>query len=235
MLRQIAEEVSVALLPRLEDAIDSLIDAAAANPASVVREAERRGLETAGATAWERITSLGTHDLEALDDLAESFVHSYTVLAGTQGLLTGTGGFVTMPVTVPADTLGFLVWIVRAASATMYCYGFEAESEPGRAGLRLGLLAATGVPRLRIRGSDVMLAGLTKQVMASPHRDVVVRAAVRAITRRVGILVSQRHLAKVVPVAGGVLNGAVAAGLVRVCGRRGKHHFRQRRLAGAAS
>jgi hypothetical protein len=210
----------------IENSLDKLIETVGVNPEDVLAEVSKRRIPVLGTTTQERLTSLQEGDIRRLDKLARSYIRSNAQIAGAQGFVTGLGGMITMPVTVPADTVGFLVWLIRATTGTMYAYGFEGESEEGKVQLRLGLLASTGVSQLTVSGSNVLVTQLAKQVMTRPYREAVVQATVKALAARVGIQLGHKHFAKAVPVVGGVINGSVNGSLVYAFGRRAQAHYR---------
>lgn len=214
----------------IEHSLDRVIELGTIPPSSVLEEADRRGLVVAGRRGRdvaERLRSLRGNDLTALDAMARSYLRTYTRLSGAQGFLTGLGGAITLPVTVPTDVAAFLVWIVRVNSAVMQTYGFESETEEGRAMLRLGLAAGLGVNNLSVMGTKVLVDGLAKQAMTSTYQDAVLAATGKAIAKKVGVTLYRRHAAKLVPILGGGINAAVSGGLVYGFGRGAMHHYRE--------
>lgn len=220
-------EQSSSIARWVENSLDKLIETVGVDPASVLDEARHRGLPVSGDTLSAQLQSLQEQPIKRLDRLARSYIRSNAQIAAAQGFVTGLGGFITLPVTVPADTVGFLVWLIRASSGAMYSYGFESETEEGAVQLRLGLLASTGVSQVTVAGSNVLVSSLAKQVMTRPYRDAVVRATIRAIAKKVGVTLTHRHFAKAVPLLGGVINGSVNGGLVYGFGRRAQSHYRE--------
>jgi hypothetical protein len=217
------------LVQWIEHSLDRIIELGTVPTGNVLEEADRRGLVVAGKRgrdAGARLRSLRGNDLTALDAMARSYIRTYTRLSGAQGFLTGLGGAVTLPVTVPTDVAAFLVWIVRVNSAVMQTYGFDSETEEGRALLRLGLAAGLGVNNLSVMGTKVLVDGLARQAMTSTYQDAVLAATGKAIAKKVGVTLYRRHAAKVVPVLGGGINAAVSGGLVYGFGRGAMQHYR---------
>ncbi len=210
----------------VEQSLDRVIELGAVQPSSILDEARTRGLVVRGQTDAARLRSLRGNDLSALDAMARSTIRTYSRLAGAQGFLTGLGGAVTLPITVPTDVAAYLIWIVRVNSGVMQTYGFEAETAEGAALLRLGMAAGLGVNNLSVLGTNVLVDGLARQVLRSSTHDALTAATTRAIARRVGVTLYRRHLAKVVPVLGGGVNAAVSGGLVYGFGRGAMAHYR---------
>lgn len=216
----------------VEQSLDRVIEMGTVAPRSVLEEADKRGLTVRGEHPEDRLRSLRENRLRDLDRMARSYIRTYTQLGSAQGFVTGLGGVITLPVTVPTDVAAYLMWIVRVNSAVMQTYGFESETEEGRAMLRLGLAAGLGVNKLSILGTQVLVDALAAQILASGAQDAVVVATVRAIAQRVGLTLTKRHIAKAVPVIGGGINAAVSGGLVYGFGRGAMNHYRSVLLAG---
>jgi hypothetical protein len=210
----------------VEQSLDRVIEVGALPPSRILRDAEARGLDVRGRDDGARLRSLQGNDLRELDAMARSAIRTYAAYGAGQGFVTGLGGVITLPITVPTDVAAYLMWIVRVNSAVMQTYGFEAETEEGRAMLRLGLAAGLGVSKLSVLGSQVLVDALARQVLSSTTQDAVVVATAQAIARRVGLTLTKRHIAKAIPVLGGGVNAAVSGGLVYGFGRGAMEHYR---------
>jgi hypothetical protein len=210
----------------VERSLDTILDTAAIAPETVLKEAQRRGLVLYGDDPGARLASLRDNDIAALDRMANSYIRKYTQVAGAQGFLTGLGGVVTLPVSVPTDVGAFLLLIARVNSAVMQTYGFESETEEGMTMLHVGLLAGLGIDKLTVVGANALVETLTKRITTKPYRDAVVIAMIRAVAKRVGVTLGKRHFAKAVPVIGGGINAGMSGGLVYTFGRRSKHYYR---------
>jgi hypothetical protein len=210
----------------LEDALDRVIDAAVIDPAVVVGTAERLGLPMHGEHVLEQLASLRLLPVDDLDRLAQAIVRSYSRLAGVQGFVTNLGGLITLPVALPADAVATVTWVVRATSGVMASYGFDPTSEQGRADLRLGLLVAFGVNKITVAGSSVLVTQLTRRVLTAPYRDQIALAVVRRVAQRVGMRLTRRNAARVVPVLGGVIGGGINVAMVHAMGVRTRRHYR---------
>jgi hypothetical protein len=207
--------------------LDQLIERARTPAESVVEEAERRGLRTRGQHPADRIRSLQGHDVDRLDELAGSLARSNAWIATGQGFVTGTPGLLAAPITVPADVTAVIALMARSCSGVMQAFGFETETEEGRAQLQLALLTGVGVKRLSVDGSQVLVRSLTERVMTASYRRAVVQSAGRPLTSRVAMSLSQRGLARAVPLVGGAVNGGVNHALVRSASQRTRRHYRE--------
>jgi hypothetical protein len=210
----------------LEQALDRVIDSAVIDPAQVVSTARRLGLPMHGEHVLEQLASLRGLHADQLDQLAQTIVRSYSRIAGVQGFVTNLGGLVTLPVALPADAVATVTWVVRATSGVMASFGFDPTSEEGRADLRIGLLVAFGVNKITVAGSSVLVTQLTRRVMTAPYRDQLAGAVVRRIAQRLGMRLTRRNAARVVPIIGGVIGGGVNVAMVRAMGARTRRHYR---------
>jgi hypothetical protein len=207
--------------------LDEVIDRARVSPEHVVAEATTRGIPMSGVAARERLTSLRNCPPGMLDPLARQYVTSSTLAAGFQGFVANLGGVATLPLTVSADTLGMLAAAVRATSGVMGAYGFETETEHGASQLRVGLLAAAGVSRVTVEGTQILITRLS--------RELVQRAAQRRLNEVLTGHISRRlisgalwdRLPRAVPVVGGAIGAGVNAGMVGAMGGRARAHYRE--------
>lgn len=206
--------------------LDEVIDRARVPPEQVVAEAVNHGLPVSGRSAREQLASLRWCAPTALDPLARQYVMSSALTAGAQGFVANLGGVATLPLSVSADTIGTLATVVRATSGVMGAYGFETETEQGAAQLRVGLLAAAGVSRVTIEGTQILVVRLSRQII---QRTTVARlnAALNGqLSKRIAAGIVRDRLPRAVPVLGGVIGAGVNAGMVHAMGARARVHYR---------
>jgi len=145
----------------------------------------------------------------------------------TTGFITGLGGVVTLPVSIPA-ALG-LSWLLQArmAGAIARIYGHDLESERVRTKILLSLagdVAKDAMKGLGLRLDDRLTQRAVDQI---PGRALV------EINKRIGARLlataGQRVVLKfprAVPVVGGVVGGSLDAVVCRKVGRTAKSLFR---------
>ncbi|MGH7137500.1 MAG: EcsC family protein [Pirellulales bacterium] len=143
------------------------------------------------------------------------------------GFVTGLGGLITMPVAVPA-ALG-ASWIIQArmAAAIARIYGHSLDEDKVRTFVLLTLLGGEAAELLREVGVKVGSRLTLATIKRIPGKSL------SAINRAVGFrLLSNAgqkgviNLTKLVPVAGGVVGGAVDLVACQTVGRIGKKVFR---------
>jgi hypothetical protein len=148
-------------------------------------------------------------------------------MASGQGLVTGLGGLITLPASIPADAAAYVGWLARTASAIRLCYGFNHRTETADAELKLAMAAGAGVAGVAVKGTNLLVPQLLKRVMVTPYAERPIQATVKALAAKVGITLTHGSFAKAVPVVGGVVNGSVQGKLVYFGARRIHDHYRK--------
>lgn len=217
----------MALSKVASSSIDQLIAWAAVDPDKVIEEFNQRGiLTTDGRTIG------GTGDLRSVHrsdsrKVAKRYIKTYSQLAAGQGFVTGLGGLITLPASMPTDAAAYVWWLARTASAVQLSYGFPTRTETGDAQLKLALLAGAGVSSVTVEGSEVLVAHLARRVLRAPYAQAPIQAAIRAVAAKAGIQVTRKSLAKAVPIVGGAVNGGVHGTLVYLGGVRILNYYEE--------
>ena len=163
---------------------------------------------------------------KAVDEIVSDHVKK----ASAGGFVTGVGGLVTMPVSLPANVLGFYVLATRMVAAMAEVRGYDVTAPGARAAISLSLVGADAEDILQKTGLSVA-AGMTGSGrLAKMAMDRMPKAAGMLINKAVGFrlltTVGGRALGKLirfVPIAGGV----VGAGLDGVLMKRLADHARR--------
>lgn len=140
--------------------------------------------------------------------------------AAGAGFVTSLGGFVTMPVSLPANVFTFYVLATRAVAAVASLRGYDVKDPVTRSAILLTLVGAKSTDVLSKAGINVSSHSVT--ALASKNLP---ESALMVINKAVGFQllkgVGQRLLArfgKAIPVLGGgigaVLDGAMMATIV---------------------
>lgn len=133
--------------------------------------------------------------------------------AGTTGFVTGLGGFVTLPAAIPANIAGQAILNARMVAAIAHLRGWDLRDEVVRQAILITV--AGGSPNQVLRQFGVALG--RKLTEAAIRRLPV--TVLREINKRVGFMLVAKYgtkrslvtLAKGVPIAGGLVGGAVDA------------------------
>ncbi|MBI2432109.1 MAG: EcsC family protein [Candidatus Hydrogenedentes bacterium] len=145
----------------------------------------------------------------------------------TAGFVTGIGGLLTLPVALPA-ALG-ASWVIqgRMAGAIANIYGHDLKEDRVRTLVLLAIVGNAGKEVLKEAGVTVGKKLATVTLQNVPGRlliDINKRVGFRLVTKagQTGVV----NLAKAVPIAGGVVGGAMDAGACRAVGWAAKRIFR---------
>ncbi|MGE3783450.1 MAG: EcsC family protein [Alphaproteobacteria bacterium] len=176
------------------------------------------------------------------DAAIKALILSQTALAGSAGLLTGIGGFVSLPVAIPANLASALYIQVRMVAAIAHLRGHDVRTPEVR-GLVLACLTGSKAAdtlknagaRLGVRVTrDVvgwMSPALVKKAehMAGVSAPVLLKKAERVAGASATALAgagSAVKMSKVVPVVGGVVAAGFDAAMTQLIGRAADRLFR---------
>jgi hypothetical protein len=143
---------------------------------------------------------------QAVDRLVATHVR----MAAVSGFVTGLGGLITLPVTVPADLSAFYVLSTRMVGGIAHLHGYDTTSEEVRSIVLVSLLGAGGTSllseagvKLGTRTAKVALRAIPGKVLQDINRQVGFRLLTKAGTT--GVI----NLSKFIPVAGGLAGAGV--------------------------
>lgn len=147
--------------------------------------------------------------------------------ASVNGFVTGLGGFIAMPATVPANMAGALVINARLAAAIAYLRGYDPTDPHVRT---VATLIAVGSNAQQVTRTIGIKVGEKVAMQAIKRVPITV---IRQINKKAGFMLLAKYgtkrsavtLAKGIPVVGGVVGGAVDATMTGVVGRTAKGIF----------
>jgi hypothetical protein len=145
----------------------------------------------------------------------------------TTGFITGLGGFITLPVAVPAALAASWVLQARMAGAIARIYGHDLESERVRTTILLALagdVARDAMKDLGLQLGDKLTQRAVDQIPGRALVEVNKRIGTRLLARA-GQRVALRF-PRAVPVFGGVVGGSLDAVVCRKVGAAAKSLFR---------
>jgi hypothetical protein len=196
----------------------------------ITRELKATGpLDDVAARLAERLLALGIEGKQTFSSAAEvadrallsasgdveravdAVVKKHVVLAGGSGFLTSAGGFVTLPVALPANVLGFYVVATRMTAAVARLRGHDIAAPQVRTAVLLALVGADADAVLRKAGAIVpsgRMVSVAVQRLPGPALMMVnkgIAFRILATAGRSGLA----RLGKLVPVVGGVIGGGL--------------------------
>ncbi len=157
---------------------------------------------------------------------ADSLIRWQITKAGTTGFVTGLGGLVTMPVTVPVNIASVLYVQIRMIAAIAHIGGHDLSDDRIKT-LVYVCLVGNGAREVIQETGIIISKNLTKgAIKAIPGKSLI------AINKKVGFRLLTKfgekgavNLGKVVPVAGGIVGFAVDAVTTKLIGKVAKNVF----------
>ncbi|MGA4506926.1 EcsC family protein [Propionibacteriaceae bacterium G1746] len=161
---------------------------------------------------------------KAVKDLVSDHVKAAT--AG--GFVTGLGGFITLPVALPANVLEFYVLATRMTAGVAHLRGYNLAEPSVRAAV---LLALTGNQADEVL-SKVGLGGAMGGSITKLALSKLPAAALMVVNKAVGFQIVKSSTSKLlvklgkgVPVAGGVVGGGLDAWMMQRIGSHARKEF----------
>ncbi len=211
-------------------------------------ERESSGLEQAASTLVSKLVDAGIDGVGPLDPAVEvaqkararrkdvnaaieDVISSHKKLAAANGFVTGLGGFLTLPVALPANIVGFYVVATRMVGAIAHLRGYSLDRPEVRSAVMLTLVGADASSLLAKAGLNPVgrIAGLAMKQLPAP--------ALMVLNKGIGFrLLSQTaqrslsRLGRAVPLAGGVIGAGLDWWLLNRIGDDAKEEFVQREL-----
>ena len=196
-------------------------------------------------TQW--LTSIGTDGLPALgfcsseelaneyiwddsyesdDDRVSSLIRWETSKTFGSGFITGLGGIVTLPVTIPAALAAAYVVQARLVGAIAKIYGFDLKNDRVKTAILLTLIGGSAENILKNAGVEIskiyakkLISQLPRQVLIKINHAIGKQIVTKSGTR--GIV----NLTRMVPLVGGLVGGTVDAVSTRIVGYAAKKAF----------
>lgn len=157
----------------------------------------------------------------------ESIVRSHVRLGAAAGFATSIGGFITVPVALPVNVLGFYLIATRMTAAVARVRGHDIGQEQIRTAVLLTLVGADADDLLRKAGVVApagALSNLAAQRLPGPAMMVVQKGIGFRLLAQVGTKTFSR-LGRLIPVVGGAVGGALDAWLMRRVATSARREF----------
>ena len=137
-------------------------------------------------------------------------------LAAAGGFVTGLGGFVTLPVALPANVAGFYLIATRMAAAIAHLRGYDLSRAEVRSAVLLSLVGADSDDLLKKAGyaSTGRLANLAAERLPGPVLMAVNKGVGFRLLTQVGRKTFGR-LGRGVPLMGGVIGAGLDGYMIK--------------------
>ena len=167
---------------------------------------------------------LSKHD--SSDKATDSLIRWQNTKAATSGFLTGLGGIIVLPVTLPANIASVMYVQVRMIAAIAHMKGYDLKDDQVKTFVFVCLTGKSASDILKKTGIQAGNA-FAKQAVLRISGEVI-----KAINKKVGFRLVTRfgqkgvvNLGKAIPIAGGVIGGAVDGIGTGIIGKTAKKVF----------
>ena len=159
-------------------------------------------------------------------DQVNSLIRSQNTKAGTSGFITGFGGLIVMPVTLPANITSVLFVQIRMIAAIAHIGGHDIRSDQVKTLVYTCLLGNVAKEVLKDAGIQVgkkIAINLIKQIPGKVLTKINQKVGFRLITKfgEKGVI----NLGKAVPILGGIIGGAVDIASTNTIGNTARDIF----------
>ena len=162
---------------------------------------------------------------------AKELVKYQIIKCGTSGFVTGLGGLITLPVTLPANVTSVLYIQLRMVAAIAYIGGLDVQSDQVQT-LAYACLTGSAISNVLKEtgikiGEKVAISAINKipgKVLTSINQKVGFRLVTKFGTK--GVV----NLVKLVPVAGGVVGSAMDVSSTQIIARNAYNIFIKKQM-----
>jgi len=163
---------------------------------------------------------------ESADERVNSLIRWETAKTFGTGFVTGLGGVVTMPVTIPSAMAAAFVVQARLVGAIAKIYGYDLKKDRVKTAILLTLIggeATTILKNMGIKAGELYAKKAIAKISGATLREINKRIGIKLLTKagQKGVI----NLTKFVPGVAGVIGGTVDAAATRLVGLAAKKAF----------
>lgn len=203
---------------------------ATANASAATRMIERLmdiGIDGRGSfDSAQKVADVALAEHPGTERAIGAMVRSHLRLAAAGGFVTSLGGFVTMPIALPANVLGFYLVATRLVAGIAATRGYDLGKPEVRSAVLLALVGADADDLLKKAGyvSTGRLANLAVQRLPGPALMAVNKAVGFRLLSQIGKK-SLTRFGKAVPLVGGVVGAGVDSFLLKQIADHARQEF----------
>ena len=162
----------------------------------------------------------------SIEKAIEKLIGYQTVLCGTNGFITGLGGLLVLPVTIPTNVAGVIYVQLRMIAAIAHINGYDIYSDQVRTiayACLTGSSAANILKNMGIKISEKMAVNALKRVPGAILIKINQQVGFRLVTKfgQKGLV----NVIKMMPLVGGVVGGVFDTGMTLTIGNIAKKVF----------
>jgi EcsC protein family len=159
----------------------------------------------------QELADLARHTTRTPEGAVKKIIRSHVVKGGVGGFVTSVGGFVTMPVALPANVVEFYVGATRMVAAIATLRGYDVNEPQVRTAVLLALVGSDAddvLAKAGLTGGTGKVVGLVGQQLPPAALLILNKAIAFRLLRGFGEKAFAR-LGRGIPLAGGVVGGGV--------------------------
>lgn len=161
-----------------------------------------------------------------LDGLAQQYIRNSKLMTSLSGAGLGAGGFMLV-----GPELSILASnIIRLAQRLSIVYGFDYHRPEESIHVWVALGRALGVESVADGTGKVAVRNLPKLLAHGPGRSAAFKALIKMIAARLGLIVTERGLARALPLVGAGVAAVTNYQLIRDVGGKIQTYFRDRHI-----
>jgi hypothetical protein len=157
------------------------------------------------------LADLAIRDTRTPEGAVKKVVRSHVVKGGVGGFVTGMGGFVTMPIALPANVLEFYIVATRMVAGIAALRGYDVDDPKVRSAVLLTLVGSEAdevLAKAGLTGGSGKVVGLVGQQLPPAALLMLNKAIGFKLLRGVGEKAFARF-GRAIPLAGGVVGGSI--------------------------
>jgi EcsC protein family len=157
------------------------------------------------------LADVARRDTRTIEGAVKKVIRSHVVKGGVGGFVTGVGGFVTMPVALPANVVEFYVGATRMVASIATLRGYDVDDPQVRTAVLLTLVGSEADEVLKkagLAGAGGKVVGLVGQQLPPAALLILNKAIGFRLLRGLGEKAFAR-LGRGIPLAGGVVGGGI--------------------------
>jgi len=178
----------------------------------------------------QKVADVARAEHSGAERAIDAIVRSHLRLAAAGGFVTSLGGFVTMPIALPANVVGFYLVATRMVAGIASIRGYDIRRPEVRSAVLLALVGADADDLLKKAGyaSTGRLANLAAQGLPGPALLAVNKGVGFRLLNQVGQK-SLTRFGKAVPLVGGVVGAGVDTFLLKRIADHARQEFPPKR------
>lgn len=179
------------------------------------------GVDSAYQLAADYMNTEGT-----LDQKVDRLIKWQVTKSGTNGFITGFGGFILMPIALPANIVGVMYIQIRMIAAIAHMGGYDIQSDQVKSLVYISMVGNGAKEILKdigIKTGEKFLTHIAKNMSAKTLSSVSEKVGSSLSSKLATKSVSK--LTKAIPLAGGLISGTFDAVSTRIVGKTAKKIF----------